>query len=248
METVTYTQKQLAMLIRQEEALRVRYPCLALAQCGAGRLTVRGEVEFVMEYDGRSIEDEFHIELRIPANYPASPPIAYEVARRLDRFDHLFPDGRLCLGAPAEVRSRFAKRPSLLHFIEDLVVPFLFSFSYKKQYGEMPFGELTHGIKGILDYYTEFFDTPKENAVLLLECLAYGKVPPLERCPCGSGRKLEKCHGTRMNALRPHQTTQGFRNELREIVSACSGDQPHRKLLPRRLRRRIARQLDKLKT
>lgn len=201
-----------------------------------------------MEYDGRSIEDEFHIELRIPADYPASPPNAYEVVGRLDRFDHLFQDGRLCLGAPIEVCSKFAQRPSLLHFIEDLVIPFLFAFSYKEQYGEMPFGELAHGMKGILDYYMEFFGTSKENATLLLECLAYRNVESLECCPCGSGRKLEKCHGPRLDALRPHQAAQDFRDELMQIISACPEGQPHQKLLPRRLRRRIARQLGKLKT
>ena len=239
---------QISLVTSQMAALQARYPGLALVQDWRGSLAVQGKIRFYMEHQGRSIEDVFDIAIKIPPNYPKSPPCVYETKGKLAGFDHLFQDGKLCLGAPVEVRAKFSRRARLLNFIEDMVIPFLFSFSYKKRYGEMPFGELAHGMKGILDYYTEFFGTSKERAILLLECLAYGKAPPLEHCPCGSGRRLGKCHGPRLDALRPHQAEQEFRDELREIVFARLRGQPHQKLLPRRLRRRIARRLSKSKT
>ena len=229
-------------------ALQDRHPGLALIRDRLGRLAVQGKIRFSMEHGGRPIEDEFDIKLEIPPDYPISPPHAYETKGKLDGFDHIFSDGRLCLGTPVEVRARFAKQPSLLSFIEELVVPFLFAFSYKNQYGEMPFGELAHGMEGILEYYIEFFGTPKEKSILLLKYLADGIAPPLDQCPCGSGRKLKKCHGPRLNALRQHQPAQAFEDELKKIISACRAvGNPHRKLLPRRLRRQMARQLDKSK-
>ena len=249
MEIVTYTEDQLSALRHQMAAVQSRYPGLGLGRSQTGFQAVQGKVSFSMAHRGRPIEDEFDIELRIPRDYPRSPPNVYELNERLDDFDHLFQDGRLCLGAPVDVRSRFAKEQELLFFIEELVIPFLFAFSYKDRYGEMPFGELSHGIEGILEYYADFFGTSRYDSILLLKCLADGVVPPLDRCPCGSGRKVKNCHGPRLSALRSHQTAQAFEDELREVMSASKrGNDPHRKLLPRRLRRRLARELDKKKS
>lgn len=181
----------LAIVARQMAALQDRHPDLALVRRGSGRFAVEGILGFVMGHEGRTVEDEFAIELRIPPDYPASPPNVYDVAGRLDGFDHLFTDGRLCLGAPVEVRMRFAERPSLLCFARDLVVPFLFAFSYKETYGKMPFGELAHGVAGLLDYYSRFFGTPTEQTVSLLKYLVRDEGDSgiaFAKCPCGSGR------------------------------------------------------------
>ena len=244
MDAVRYTQEQLAMLGQQVALLQVRHPKLALAPCAEGGLAVRGALGFLMEHKGRSIDDEFRIKLSIPADYPASPPDAYEVSGRLDGFNHVFRDGRLCLGAPVEVRMHFAESPNLLSFIERMIIPFLFAFSYKARYGKMPFGELAHGTAGILDYYIDFFETSKESTIALLKCLANDRRQEPEICPCGSGRKLKKCHGQKLNALRPHQTTRDTEDFLKEMVSACrTVGKSQRKLLPRRLRRELERQL-----
>lgn len=88
----------LATVARQMAALQRRHPDLALIRRGSGRLVVGGTLGFVMGHEGRTVEDEFDVELRIPPDFPASPPNVYEVAGRLDGFDHLFEDGRLCLG------------------------------------------------------------------------------------------------------------------------------------------------------
>ena len=233
----------LATVARQMAALQDRYPDLALVRHRSGRLVVEGTLGFAMTHERRTVEDEFDVELRIPPDYPASPPNVYEVAGRLDGFDHLFTDGRLCLGAPVEVRMRFAERPSLLCFTEDLVVPFLFAFSYKASYGRMPFGELAHGVEGQLDYYNRFFGTPTEQTVSLLRCLvrdehdsgvAFGK------CPCGSGRKLKRCHGPELSKLRSHQTAEETEGLLKAMVSASRSAGGHRRpLLPRGLRRQL---------
>ena len=232
----------LATVARQMAALQRRHPDLALIRRGSGRLVVGGTLGFVMGHEGRTVEDEFDVELRIPPDFPASPPNVYEVAGRLDGFDHLFEDGRLCLGAPVEVRMRFAERPSLLCFTEDLVVPFLFAFSYKARYGKMPFGELAHGVEGILDYYNRFFETPTEQTVSLLKCLVHEHDSriALGKCPCGSGRKLKRCHGSELSKLRSHQTAEETEGLLKAMVSASrSAGCGKRPLLPRPLRRQL---------
>ena len=243
-----YSEGQLSLLACQTTALQVRHPGLALTQGRSGRLSVRGEIWFVMEHKAQAVEDRFDIELRIPLDYPKTPPHAYETKGRLNGFDHFFLDGRLCLGAPVEVCMRFEKQPTLLSFIEELVVPFLFAFSYKNQYGEMPFGELAHGVEGLLDYYIDFFRTSKESTISLLSYLAGISRQPRGVCPCGSGQKLEKCHGPRLDTLRKYQTSQAIKRDLIEMTSAnrMIGER-RRNLLPRRLRRQLEKQLNKSK-
>lgn len=162
------------------------------------------EVWFVMEHKVRAIEDRFNIELRIPEDYPKTPPNAYETGDRLNGYHHLFTDGRLCLGAPVEVCKQFAMQPTLLSFVEELVVPFLFSFSYERQYGEMPFGELAHGGEGLLDYYVDFFRTSEEKTISLLIYVAVDNRNRHGSCPCGSGRRLENCHGPSSRSNAPY--------------------------------------------
>ena len=239
------SQGRLAIVARQVTALQRRHPDLALVRRGPGRLVIAGLLGFVMSHKGRSVEDEFHIELRIPADYPNSPPDAYEVAGRLKDFDHLFKGGKLCLGAPVEVCMRFARRPCLLSFVEDLVVPFLFAFSYKAQYGEMPFGELEHGAKGILDYYNDLFGTSTERTMLLLAAFSDDHYHSARRpvmCPCGSGRRVTRCHGPKLDKLRSNQTAEATRDLIEHIVSSSQQVGKHKRpLLSRRLRRELRR-------
>ena len=213
-------------------------------QCGPGCLAVRGEIWFAMEHKALAIEDRFNIELRIPADYPKTPPNAYETGSRLNGYHHLFNDGKFCLGGPVEVCMRFAKQPTLLSFVEELVIPFLFSFSYERRYGETPFGELAHGVEGLLEYYVGFLGTSREATISLLIYLAHDHRQFSEVCPCGSGRRLGKCHGPRLDKLRMYLSAQAIRDELRELTSAnrtiCGQRRP---VLPRRLRRQLARDL-----
>ena len=80
--------------------------------------------------------------------------------------------GNFCLGAPVEVSRRFAEHKNLLRFIEDPVIPYLFTYNYKRDHGKLPFGDLRHGAVGSLQYYTEFFETSPVEAMKLLKRLA----------------------------------------------------------------------------
>ena len=146
--------------------------------------------------------------------------------------------GNFCLGAPVEVRLRFAQHRNLLRFIEDQVIPYLFTYSYKNRYGELPFGELEHGYEGLLQYYKEFFETSMIGAMKLLKCLADDCASPLMACPCGSDRRLEACHGPRLAALESHLSSREFERELWAIIRrlrAAGFRLPERSVMPKRL-------------
>jgi hypothetical protein len=60
----------------------------------------------------------------------------------------------------------------------------------------MPFGDLSHGVLGIIEYYTDLFGTADNVVALsLLKILAEDNYRGHHKCPCGSGRMLRKCHG-----------------------------------------------------
>lgn len=191
--------------------LAEQYPGLALIEGDYDTWIVRGMLEFSATYEGVSIRDKFQIELTITKDYPDTPPIVKETATRIPNEFHTNPDGAFCLGAPLEVRMKFIKNPSLLGFVNEQVISFLYSFCYFEQHGEMPFGELSHGGKGILEYYTQLFNASSDViAIKLLKILAENSYRGHYDCPCGSGKRIRNCHGGLLRNINSYQTQMGF--------------------------------------
>jgi hypothetical protein len=177
-----------------------KYDQLTLV-CSDGKHIVQGLLEFKASYNDISIRDSFHIKLLIPSDYPNTPPVAMETAGRIPKRFHSNHDG-LCLAAPIEIHRKFSDNPTLLGFVNDLLIPYLYAFSYWEKHGVMPFGELSHGNKGIMEYYLEFFNVHSESAVLnLLKILATKDYNERHKCPCGSGMTIRNCHGESLMKL-----------------------------------------------
>lgn len=227
--------------------VQTQHPNLELLRDPSGGLRVRGTIGFSVDHDSRTIEDTYDIDLDIPGDFPASPPIVYERGGKIpDDFGHFMQAGNLCLGAPVEVRRRFSQHRNLLRFIDDQVVPYLFTYSYKRDHGQLPFGERSHGSTGLIEYYTEFFGTSAITAMKLLKCLADGIAPPLMPCPCGSGSKLKDCHGPKLEQLRPHLPPSRFEAELRQMIQLARAADlrlPEREVLPKRMWKQKERRL-----
>jgi len=191
------------------------HPALEAVRLESGQIVVRGPVGFAIRTSLGWVEDDYELRLEIPEDYPSRPPVVFETGGRIDEaFDHFMAAGNFCLGAPVEVRSRFAVHGNLLRFIEEQVVPFLFSYTYKREHQHLPFGELAHGAEGLLQYYCAFFEASEIEAFQLLLSLANGASSALGPCPCGKGRPAERCHGPKLRQLRPHLTRAEFRHEV----------------------------------
>lgn len=106
---------------------------------------------------------------------------------------------------------KFRQDPRLLTFINDQVVPFLFSFCYFTDHGTMPYGELAHGGPGIIDYYKGFFNVTALSAILrLLKILTDDSYRGHLPCPCGSGINLRRCHGKQLLKLMQIQSQEQY--------------------------------------
>ncbi|MEW6067094.1 MAG: hypothetical protein AB1610_02190 [Nitrospirota bacterium] len=191
--------------------LAEQYPGLALTEGDYDTWVVRGVLEFSATYEGVSIRDNFHIEITITKDYPDTPPIVKETGGRIPKEFHTSPDGSLCLGAPIEVRMKFAKNQSLLGFVNEQVIPFLYSYCYFEQHGEMPFGELSHGGKGILEYYRQLFNASSDViSTELLKILAENNYKGHHECPCRSGKRIRDCHGGLLRKIYSYQHKDEF--------------------------------------
>jgi hypothetical protein len=192
-----------------------KYPGLAVTSSGE----VAGRLDFDAIFEQRRIEDSFLISVRPPVSLASRIPSVFETGGRLDaiakargirdlRDLHLSPGGAICLCVKQEELERAPPGSSLLHFIDALVIPYFFAVSHFDSTGERwIWGEYSHGVAGMLEYYadTRRVVTP-EDADLLTQTLLQDRQagidwakqvrsPSAKRlCPCGSGKRTGECH------------------------------------------------------
>lgn len=223
------------------EEVEQNYPHLRLESCKDNLATYRGTIAFTANYKGCGlIDDVFKVEILFPLTNKGDIPIAKEIGGRIPRKHdfHVNDDGAMCLGAPLEVRRLYKQTPSLEAFINRLLIPFLYSFSFKEKYGYMPFGELSHGVKGVAEYYKELFGTNSNLAVLsLLKIIVEDHYRGHILCPCGSGHKLRNCHGQQIREIKEHQTREQFFSDFLACLKIFndSGKQVPRQLVSKRM-------------
>lgn len=160
----------------------------------SGRYVLDGIYEDVPFYD------EFDVEIRIPWGYPIELPTVRETAGRIltSKYGHVYEDGNLCLGATCDLIDRLQSSGSLIEYLDKVIPSYLFGFLYYEEYGVAPpFGERSHGFKGLKEAYKERYGVTQDIALYNL-LFALGGDRPLRGhllCPCGSGKKLRNCHG-----------------------------------------------------
>lgn len=145
-------------------------------------------------FDYNNIKDKYDIEINISNNYPKTIPLVCETKGKIPKDWHH--NGEyFCLETPFGVWEIFRKQETLLNFVDNLVVPYLFSYSYFKKTGDSS-KEHAHEARGVLDDYKKRFNIKDDLlAFKLLRILVEHDYRGHASCPCGSGKKLRKCHG-----------------------------------------------------
>ena len=150
------------------------------------------------------IKRRFNLRLVVFSLFPESSPRVWELDQQIPEDHHCFNDGSFCLGSTVEVR--LAARRGLIHFVDQLVLPYLYGFAYKQEYGTMPFGERSHGQKGLIEAYEDLHDLQGEEMVtrfLWLSSLPEQRSSH-QPCFCGSNRLLTNCHQEKVRSTRAH--------------------------------------------
>lgn len=191
-----------------------RYPRLRKAESGV----VEGALDLHAIYGGEERRDTFEVRIVAPPDYPNSMPSLFESGGRtaaiatkyriVDHRDlHRNPGtGTACLCVKQEEHRRFPKGAKLPHFIEELVVPYVFGLSHFDEHGKWPWPDYSHGVLGIVEYYADAADGPSNESIdstldLLKQDISWHelrrqirKPSAMRMCVCGSRKAASRCH------------------------------------------------------
>lgn len=187
-----------------------------------GTSVVVGTLSFALTPPGKPrIEDSYALRIEVPIDAANEIPRVSETAGRIPAtIDEHNPDGVFCLGSPLALRLQLGRAPSLIHFVDKCVVPFLYAASWRRL-GNIgwPFGELAHYDAGLQDDYSRLLGLPdSRNVALALDLL--GRRPRVANkrpCVCGCARRLGGCpYRFTLQHLRAAGTRDTFRALARD--------------------------------
>lgn len=185
--------------------LQEKYPGLK-QEVSNGVIVLKGKIDFCLS-DSKTgkppITDEYSVEITLFNDFPASIPTVREIAGKIERsYEHVSKTGVLCLGIPSELHLLLNKQPTILGFIENIVKPNLFAYSFYRRYRFMPWDEWPAGRNGIFLRYVELFRILDVDVLLiLLGIVLGGDYKGSSQCPCGSTKTLNECHGEAIYSL-----------------------------------------------
>ncbi len=200
----------------------VSHPGLRLRPTQSEALLLEGELYFhILGPTGRAISDAYNVAIHIPYSFPKVLATVFEVGSRIEKGFHKLVDGSLCLGSPLRIRLALASDPTAFGLIERVILPYLYGHSHFRATGTMPFGELAHGSLGLKRDFAGLFGASASSAAAFAAVSALRRrVANKKPCPCGSGKRLGRCHHRIVNALRCElgrpclrQMSASFRNQ-----------------------------------
>lgn len=216
----------MTLVFEQElELFLTQHPTMSLVPSRYNSIIIEGDFAFsASDPLYNFVEDSFRIRIEIPRAFPSEVPKVTEIGDKIPHnIDfHVFPNGTLCLGSPIRLRKCLNENPTLQGFIEKSLIPFLYAMSKHLRTGErFVFGELTHGVEGLLDDYRDVFHVETNKQVIqILELLSVKKRESnKKKCPCGCGKRVAKCSfKEKLNLLRNITSRSVFKKELDRIV------------------------------
>jgi hypothetical protein len=174
-------------------------PGMSLIPANDINISIRGSYKFYAKYiDSAEISDTYRLLIVLDKRFPRELPIIYEIDEKIQRIidNHINDNGSLCLGSPLRLKHILSENPNLVAFTNKCLVPFLYSHSYKNQYGkDFILGQLSHGTPGTIEDYFDLFKlTDKQQVSNALRLLGMRKRRANKHiCPCGCGIRYGKC-------------------------------------------------------
>lgn len=204
-------------LLREINDFRSRHSGLLLEEKEEG-YKLYGEYTYSLEYHGLLYENTREIELLIPRAFP-SLAIELYIKEIPSGFEHIYPNGSVCLATVGEILEYLIGSPTVSDFVNQFVNPFFFTLEYFEEYGTFPFGEREHGAKGLLSYYKERYDLDTEHILDMAKIVCKDIYRGHHLCFCGSDKKLRDCHGFLvLNIVSSKEMLNYFMQELTCII------------------------------
>jgi hypothetical protein len=170
---------------------------------------VSGLLSFESKIKEKTIKEAYDVEIKVTKEFPYVLPAVKETGGRVPKVadNHVYTDtGFLCLGTEMACVTKAINSRSLLKFVNEQVVPFLGGYAYCCRYGGgWPYGELSHGSQGIVEYYRDYFGVNDNELILSFIRMALEwnetRWDKSTECMCKSGEKLGVCHYELVRAM-----------------------------------------------
>lgn len=199
--------------------VKAKYQGLSIQTDPAGGYIVSGYIGFITRVKELDIKDYFNIVINISSDYPKILPTAREVDGRIPQNFHKYTNGCLCLEIPIEQRIIFNLQPTLLGYIENLLIPYLSSFYYRYKTGNMPYEERPHAGAGVIQSYEARLNVKDDIAILgFLFMLSTEIFLRRQKCLCGSGNRFCHCHEKYLKELQKLQSKDEFYCEYKHVL------------------------------
>jgi len=174
---------------------------------------------FPVRQDGREI-DRYQVEIQLPPNFPSGIPRVRETGMRIPRIAdrHMYADGTACLFVEEEWIMANPEGTDWFVFLNGPVRNFFIGQCLVEAGAGWPFGQRSHGSKGILECYAELTcANDLRTAYNYLEMLGKKKLKGHWPCPCGSRMKIRDCHRQVIWSLRQRIPHQVFQNSWKHV-------------------------------
>ena len=128
--------------------------------------------------------------------------------------------GVACLCVSSEYRLHWPRGSDLTDFFNCFVVPYFARQAYYQTHGQWPPGqERSHGAAGIVESFSDTLSELGSPCVatidrFLIVLASPGHPKGNDPCPCGSGKKIRKCHRRLVWKLRNRIDPEFARNDL----------------------------------
>lgn len=157
---------------------------------------IKGYFTMTASNKGVTFYEKYHVEIDL-LDYEI--PYITELDKKIiRRYAHRYSDGGLCLGTTTDILMDccYEGKFDILKWFEDFVIPYFFSYEYFIRFGEYPFGERSHGKKGILEYYMDILNLQNVNQAhdFIKKVANQRRYRGHLLCPCGSGKRVRDCH------------------------------------------------------
>ena len=216
-----YIEKLYNLLDEEFSEVEKEYPRLQLFK--ENNLFIQGDIDIKK---GEEFFGRFSIKIEISFHYPKVFPVVFEDKGRIpnDKDRHKFVDSNSCCLVPTwQKRIILGRSYTLLNFIDKLVVPYFANQIYFERENKF-LREYSHGYKGILESYHDFFETDSKEFVLTGLRKAIGKIERNSNCFCGKKKengkpeKFKDCHLGKINVLRMNDR-ELLKTDLKGILS-----------------------------
>ena len=115
---------------------------------------ITGNIHIEYLCNDEFIKGDFEIKIQLLKD---DLPKVWELSNKIRKsYPHLYEDKRLCLATDLEQRL-YLKNHTIIEWIQEYVKKYFVSYIYYKRYNIFPFGEHSHGNKGIYEFVQRYY-------------------------------------------------------------------------------------------